>query len=199
VVFVVDDDTSLIETLRKLIVAAGWQVETHSCADTLLSCSRRAVPSCLILEQNLPDCSGLHLQRLLSSDREKMPVIFTSSHGCIETAVEAIKAGALEFFLKPLNEDDILAAIERALDRSRSALAHERVTQQLQSRYSLLSPREREVMYLVTRGLLNKQVAFHLGISEITVKAHRGQVMRKMRAFSLPALVEMAAQLNLSQ
>ena len=196
VVFVVDDDVSVRESLELLISSVGWQPETFESAQKFLSSPRSAVPNCLILDVNLPDLNGLDLQQLVSGERTDMPIIFVTGYGDVPMTVKAMKAGAVEFLTKPFSEDVLLAAIEQALERSRTALALDSEMQALRNRHATLSRREQEVMALVVTGLLNKQVGFELGISEITVKAHRGQVMRKMKAGSLADLVNMAARLG---
>ena len=196
VVFVVDDDVSVRESLELLIRSVGWQPETFESAQKFLQCPRSAVPNCLILDVNLPDLNGLDLQQLVSVERTDMPIIFVTGYGDVPMTVKAMKAGAVEFLTKPFSEDVLLAAIEQALDRSRTALALGSEIKALRVRHASLSRREQEVMALVVTGLLNKQVAFELGISEITVKAHRGQVMRKMKAGSLADLVNIAARLG---
>jgi FixJ family two-component response regulator len=196
VVFVVDDDISVRESLELLIKSAGWQPETFESARDFLSRPRTTVPSCLVLDVTLPGLNGLELQQQLA-ERTDMPIIFITGYGDVPMSVRAMKAGAVEFLTKPFNDDVLLDAIRHALERSRATLLHESEMQLLRSRYTSLTPREREVMALVVSGLLNKQVGSELGISEITVKAHRGQMMRKMRADSLPELVTMAARLGL--
>jgi FixJ family two-component response regulator len=198
VVFVVDDDISVRESLEALIGAEGWQVVAFSTATEFLGFSRRAVPSCLILDVNLPDLSGLDLQKQLAPDRIDLPIIFITGYGDVPTTVQAMKAGAAEFLTKPFGDDELLGAIREAIERSRAALSDKAELQSLRDRHASLSRREQEVMALVVSGLLNKQVGGELGISEITVKAHRGQVMRKMNARSLPDLVKMAALLSIS-
>ena len=198
VVFVVDDDVSVRESLELLIHSVGWQPKTFESAQKFLVYPRSAVPNCLILDVNLPDLNGLDLQQLVSGERTDMPIIFVTGYGDVPMTVKAMKAGAVEFLTKPFSEDVLLAAIEQALERSRTTLALDSEMQALRNRHASLSRREQEVMALVVTGLLNKQVGFELGISEITVKAHRGKVMRKMKARSLPDLVNMAARLSIA-
>ncbi|RWG81562.1 MAG: response regulator [Mesorhizobium sp.] len=198
VVFVVDDDASVRESLNSLISSAGWYPEIFESAQAFFSHPRPNVPNCLILDVNLPDISGLDLQKLVTVERTDTPIIFVTGFGDVAMAVRAMKAGAFEFLMKPVHADALLTAIKEALERSRTALEFELEVSALQDRHASLSCREREVMALVVSGLLNKQVGFKLGISEITVKAHRGQVMRKMKACSLPHLVNMAALLDLA-
>jgi FixJ family two-component response regulator len=195
IVFVVDDDISVRESLELLIRNAGWQPETFESAQEFLSRPRAVTPSCLILDLSLPGLNGLDLQKRVALDRTDMPIIFITGYGDVPTTVAAMKAGAVEFLTKPFEADTLLNAIRHALERSRIALDQGAEITALRERYASLSGREREVMGLVVRGLLNKQVGFELGISEITVKAHRGKVMRKMEAGSLPDLVTMAAKL----
>ena len=197
IVFVVDDDPSVRESLGLLVESAGWQPETFGSGREFLSRPRVVAPSCLVLDMVLPDFNGCDLQALLA-DRADMPIIFVSGQGDVATAVRAMKAGAVEFFTKPFADDAILGAIRNAIHRSCAALADAAAMRALRDSYTLLSPREREVMALVISGRMNKQVGGELGISEITVKAHRGQVMRKMNARSLPDLVNMAARLGVS-
>jgi FixJ family two-component response regulator len=195
-VFVVDDDISVRESLELLIMSGGWKAETFGSAQGFLSRPRPNVPSCLVLDVTLPGLNGLELQQQLV-ERTDMPIIFITGYGDVPMSVRAMKAGAVEFLTKPLNGDVLLDAIRHALERSRAALRQESEMHVLRSCYASLTPREREVMALVVSGLLNKQVGGELDISEITVKAHRGQVMRKMKATSLPDLVTMAAKLGL--
>jgi FixJ family two-component response regulator len=195
IVFVVDDDISVRESLELLIASAGWRPQVFDAAQAFLDCPRPGVPSCLVLDVALPGLNGLELQQRLA-DRRDMPIIFITGHGNVPISVQAMKAGAVEFLTKPFNADALLAAIGGALERSRAALRHESQMGTLRGCYASLTPREREVMALVVSGLLNKQVGGELGISEITVKAHRGQVMRKMKAASLADLVTMAARLG---
>ena len=196
IVFVVDDDVSVRESLELLIRAAGWQPETFASALEFQSRPRPTVPCCLVLDVTLPGLSGLELQQRLV-ERTDMPIIFITGHGDVPMSVQAMKAGAVEFLTKPFTNDVLLDAIGGAIKRSRTAVRQEAELRVLRSAYASLTPREREVMALVVSGLLNKQVGGELGISEITVKAHRGQVMRKMKADSLPELVTMAARLGL--
>ena len=196
IVFVVDDDVSVRESLELLIKSAGWQPETFVSAQEFLSHLHPTVPCCLVLDVTLPGLSGLELQKQLTG-RTDMPIIFITGHGDVPMTVEAMKAGAVEFLTKPFREEVLLNAIRGAIERSRAALHLGAEMRALRSCFESLTPREREVMALVVSGLLNKQVGGELGISEITVKAHRGQVMRKMRADSLPELVTMAARLGM--
>jgi FixJ family two-component response regulator len=196
IVFVVDDDISVRESLELLIKNAGWQPHTFETAQEFLSYPRATVPSCLVLDVTLPGLNGLELQTQLA-DRTDMPIIFITGYGDVPMSVKAMKAGAIEFLTKPFKDDALLEAIHGAIERSRGALQQQSQMQALRDCYGSLTPREREVMALVVSGLLNKQVGGELGISEITVKAHRGQVMRKMKADSLPELVTMAARLGL--
>src|SRR5262245_27330647 len=196
IVFIVDDDVSVRTALAALIDSAGWLPETFGSAQEFLRRPRVAAPSCLVLDVSLPDINGLELQRRVATDRTDMPIIFISAYGDVPMPVRAMKAGAVEFLMKPFKDDVLLGAIRSAIERSVTALREESETQLLRSRRASLTPREREVMALVVSGLLNKQVGGELGISEITVKAHRGRMMRKMKAESLPALVTMAWRLG---
>lgn len=199
VVFVVDDDISMRESLEALIRSEGWQAETFATAQEFLSRPLDLVPSCLVLDVYLPGLNGLDLQKSIAAERAYMPTIFITGYGDVPTSVEAMKAGAVEFLTKPFGNETLLNAIRSALERSEAAIDHEMRLQVLRDRYASLSRREQEVMALVVSGLLNKQVGFKLGISEITVKAHRGKVMQKMEAGSLADLVTMAAQLKLDR
>ena len=196
IVFVVDDDASVRESLALLIDSAGWQSETFASAEEFLISPRVHAPSCLVLDVTLPDLDGLELQKRIAVDRADMPIVFISGYGDVPTTVRAMKAGAVEFLTKPLRGDVMLAAIENAIECSHAVLEHESEMRVLRDRYLSLTRREREVMALVVSGLLNKQVGAELDISEITVKAHRGNVMRKMKARSLADLVKMSARLS---
>ena len=196
IVFVVDDDVSVRESLEALIRSAGWQPETFASAEEFLSRPRVLAPSCLVLDVSLPDLNGLDLQKRVTADRIDMPIIFITAYGDVPMSVQAMKGGAVEFLTKPFGDDVLLSAIRHAIERSRTALDHEAEIRSLRDCYASLTRREREVMALVVSGRLNKQVGGELDISEITVKAHRGQVMRKMKADSLADLVNMAARLR---
>jgi FixJ family two-component response regulator len=198
IVFVVDDDISVRESLELLIRCEGWQPETFAAAQEFLDRPRALVPSCLVLDVSLPGLNGLHLQNRIAVERTDMPIIFITGHGDIPMTVQAIKAGAVEFLTKPFSDEVLLSAIRQALEHSRLVLGHEAEMQALRDCYASLTRRERQVMALVVTGLLNKQVGGELGISEITVKAHRGKVMQKMKADSLPALVKMSARLGVA-
>ena len=196
IVFVVDDDISVRESLEMLIRAEGWLPATFASPNEFLGQPRAAVPNCLVLDISLPGCSGLQLQERIAGDRVDMPIIFITGHGDVPKTVQAMKAGAVEFLTKPFHDDALLRAIRNALERSHETLVQEAEMRVLRERYESLTPREREVMAHVVAGLLNKQVGSELGISEITVKAHRGQVMQKMKAGSLADLVKMGTKLH---
>ena len=198
IVFVVDDDISVRESLESLIRFAGWQPETFACAQEFLSRPRVFVPSCLVLDVTLPDLNGLDLQRRIALDRIDMPIIFITGYGDVPMTVRAMKAGAVEFLTKPYDDEALLRALQQAIEGSHAALRREAEMRSIRDSYASLSHRERQVMALVVRGLLNKQVGCELGISEITVKAHRGNVMRKMKAGSFADLMNMAARLPLA-
>jgi len=195
IVFIVDDDISVQQSLEKVIGRQGWQPETFESAQEFLGRPRPIVPNCLILGNSLPDVKGIEVQKQIARERPEMPLIIVSDHADIPTTVQAIKAGAVEFLVKPFKNDVLVGAISEGLERSRAALDRETRMSDLRGRYDSLSRRERQVMSLVVSGMLNKQVGAELGISEITVKAHRGQAMQKMKANSLPDLVRMATNL----
>jgi len=198
VVFIVDDDTSVRKALEALICKARWQPEIFESAQEFLCREPVHVPSCLVIDIALANITGFNLQKRLSADRGDMPIIFVTDHDDIAMTVQVMKAGAFDFLTKPFRDDALLDVMRAAIEYSRSALDHEVEMRGLRERYAGLSPREREVMALVVSGLLNKQAGFALGISEITVKAHRGKLMRKMRAGSLADLVKMAVKLRVS-
>jgi FixJ family two-component response regulator len=199
IVFVVDDDVSVRESLELLIRCEGWEPQTFASAQEFLARPRAVVPSCLVLDISLPGLNGLDLQKQVAVERSEMPIIFITGYGDVPKTVQAMKAGAVEFLTKPFSDDVLLSAIRQAVERSENTLGQAAEMRTLRDRYASLSGREREVMALVVAGLLNKQVGSDLGISEITVKAHRGRVMQKMKADSLADLVNMAALLGLAR
>ena len=198
IVFVVDDDVSVRESLELLIKFAGWQPETFASAAEFLARPRAATPSCLVLDVSLPDLNGLELQKLIGADRVEMPIIFITGHGDVPMTVQAMKAGAVEFLTKPFDDEVLLSAIRHAIKRSTSVLEDQAEVTGLRSSYDSLTPREQDVMRHVVAGMLNKQIGLKLGISEITVKAHRGKVMQKMKADSVAELVKTAVRLGLT-
>jgi FixJ family two-component response regulator len=198
IVFVVDDDISVRESLELLIKFAGWQPETFASAEEFLARPRTASPSCMVLDVSLPDLNGLELQKLIGTDRVDMPIIFITGHGDVPMTVQAMKAGAVEFLTKPFDDEVLLSAIRHAIKRSTAVLDDQAEITTLRSSYDSLTPREQEVMRLVVAGMLNKQIGLKLGISEITVKAHRGKVMQKMKADSVADLVKTAVKLGFS-
>ena len=198
-VFIVDDDVSVRESLELLVRSENWKPETFASAQEFLNRPRTLVPSCLVLDLSLPGLNGLDLQKKLVVEHIDMPIIFITGYADVPRSVQAMKAGALEFLMKPVDGDFLLSAIRKALERSRLALAHEAEMGQLRNCYASLTPRERQVMALVASGLLNKQVGGELGISEITVNAHRRGVMQKMKADSLATLVKLATKLGACQ
>jgi FixJ family two-component response regulator len=196
IVFVVDDDRSVREALAALIAFAGWEPRAFATANAFLATPPATGPSCLVLDVGLPDISGLDLQQQIAEDRPDMPILFIAGQGDIQMTVRAMKAGALEFLTKPFADTVLLDAIRAALARSRATLARSAQLQSLRDRHGSLTHREQEVLALVVAGLMNKQVGAELGISEVTVKAHRGRVMEKMRADSFADLVRMSAALG---
>ena len=197
-VFVVDDDISVRESLESLIRCAGWRPEVFASAEEFLSCPRTPTPSCLVLDVGLPDLNGLDLQKRIALDRIDIPIIFITGAGDIPMSVQAMKAGAVEFLEKPVSEDILLGVIGNAIERSHITLGHQEKMREIRDSYASLTRRERDVMALVVTGRLNKQIGGELGISVITVKTHRGNVMRKMKADSLADLVKMAVRLRLT-
>lgn len=198
IVFVVDDDVSVRESLESLIEFAGWQAETFAAAADFLARPRTTTPSCLVLDVSLPDLNGLELQKLIASERRDMPIIFITGHGDVPMSVQAMKGGAVEFLTKPFDDEILLSAIRHALTRSASVLDEQAEIASLRGTYESLTPREQEVMQLVVAGMLNKQIGLKLGISEITVKAHRGKMTQKMKADSVADLVKAAMKLGLA-
>jgi len=196
IVFVVDDDASVREALQRLVRSAGLSVEAFASAEEFLNRPRADAPSCLLLDVRLPNLSGLDVQRRMAEANNEIPIVFITGHGDIPTTVRAMKAGAVEFLTKPLVEGDVLESIRQAIARDRAARERHAETAALRARYASLTPREEETMVWVVSGLLNKQIAGELGISEETVKVHRGHVMRKMGADSLADLVRMSERLG---
>ncbi len=199
IVYVVDDDISVRESLELLIGHEGWAPQTFTSAQEFLDRPRASVPCCLVLDFSLPGLNGLELQKRAAVERPEMPIIFITGHGDVPITVQAMKGGAVEFLTKPFSDEVLISAIRNAIERSQALLGHEAELQALRTRYTSLTSRERQVMVLVVSGLRNKQVGSELGISEITVKAHRGRVMEKMKAESFADLVKMAARLRLTR
>jgi FixJ family two-component response regulator len=199
IVFVVDDDVSVRESLELLIRCEGWEPQTFASAPEFLAHPRALVPNCLVLDISLPGLNGLDLQKQIAVERSEMPIIFITGYGDVPKTVQAMKAGAVEFLTKPFSDDVLLSAIRQAVERSETTFDQAAEMRTLRDRYAALSGRERDVMALVVAGLLNKQVGSDLGISEITVKAHRGRMMQKMKADSLADLVNMAARLGIER
>jgi FixJ family two-component response regulator len=198
IVFVVDDDVSVRESLELMIKFAGWQPETFASAGEFLARPRTSLPSCLVLDISLPDLNGLELQKMIASERTDMPIIFITGHGDVPMTVKAMKGGAVEFLTKPFDDEVLLSAIRHAIKRSAAVLDEQSEMMTLRSNYESLTPREQDVMRCVVAGMLNKQIGMKLGISEITVKAHRGKMMQKMKAESLADLVKTAVRLGLA-
>ena len=198
IVFVVDDDISVRESLELMIKFAGWQPETFASAKDFLARPRISKPCCLVLDVSLPDLNGLELQKLIASERTDMPIIFITGHGDVPMTVQAMKAGAVEFLTKPFDDEVLLTAIRHAIKRSAAVLDDQAEIKSLRSSYESLTAREQDVMRLVVAGMLNKQIGLKLGISEITVKAHRGKMMQKMKADSVAELVKIAVRLGLT-
>src|SRR6478672_9002339 len=197
IVFVVDDDLSVREGLERLLHAAGWEVETFPSAQEFLAHRKEDIPSCLVLDVQLPGLSGLDLQKRIIEANREIPIVFITGHGDVPTSVRAMKAGAVEFLIKPFSDCDLLDAIQQAIKRDQSARQQQAEMQDLRGRYESLTPRERQVMEKVASGLLNKQAAAELGTSEITIKVHRGHIMQKMGARSLADLVRAAEKLGI--
>ena len=198
IVFVVDDDISVRESLELLIEFAGWHPETFASAAEFLARPRTALPNCLVLDISLPDLNGLELQKFIASERTDMPIIFITGHGDVPMTVQAMKGGAVEFLTKPFDDEVLLSAIRHAIKRSAAVLDDQAETSALRDSYESLTPREQDVLRLVVAGMLNKQIGLKLGISEITVKAHRGKMMQKMKADSVADLVKTAVRLGLA-
>jgi FixJ family two-component response regulator len=198
IVFVVDDDISVRESLEMLIKFAGWQPRIFASAEEFLADQRTEAPSCLVLDVSLPDLNGLQLQKLIAGERVEMPIIFITGHGDVPMTVQAMKAGAVEFLTKPFDDEALLSAIRHALKRSAAVLDEQAEIKSLRSSYESLTPREQDVMRCVVSGMLNKQIGLQLGISEITVKAHRGKMMQKMKVDSVAELVKTAVRLGLT-